>query len=73
LSENLYDPNEFYIAPKNDANKKKNSEQKAHILLSGKSSDKNIENHAEERKKTYKPGVFALFYQINEGLLDKDA
>ena len=27
----------------------------------------------EEKKKNYKPGPFANFYEINEGTLDKDA
>jgi len=27
---------------------------------------------SEEKKKNYKPGPFALFYEINEGTLDKD-
>ena len=27
----------------------------------------------EEKKKNYKPGPFALFYELNEGALDKGA
>ena len=28
---------------------------------------------SEEKKKNYKPGPFANFYELNEGQLDKDA
>ena len=47
--------------------KKKTSEQKQ-IILTGKVEEKK----EEERKKNYKPGPFAKFYQLNEGTLDKE-
>ena len=40
-------------------------------MLIGKAEEK--KELAEEKKKNYKPGPFALFYELNEGQLDKDA
>lgn len=58
LSENIYDPNDFYIEPKADLKKKSESKQQQ-ILLVGKPE---VKEAAEEKKKNYKPGPFALFY-----------
>lgn len=71
LSENLYDPNDFYIEPKPDS-KKKNSIETKQVLLIGKPEDRKDLPVSEEKKKNYKPGPFALFYELNEGTLDKD-
>lgn len=70
LAENLHDPNDFYIEPKPEAKKKAEGKQKQ-ILLIGKPEDR--KELGEEKKKNYKPGPFALFYELNEGTLDKDA
>ena len=63
--ENIYEPNDYYIEPKEL--KKKTSEQKQ-VILAGKFEEKK----EEERKKNYRPGPFAKFYQLSEGALDKD-
>ena len=62
FSENVHDVNELYIDPKEP--KKKTSEQKQ-VIITGKGEKE------EEKKKVYKPGPFAKFYQLNNGALDK--
>ena len=57
-NEFIYEANDIYIEPKEL--KKKTSEQKQ-IILTGKVEEKK----EEERKKNYKPGPFAKFYQLN--------
>ena len=39
------------------------------MVLIGKSEDK---KEQEEKKKNYRPGPFARFYELNEGSLDKE-
>jgi len=74
LSENLYDPNDFYIEPKPEGKKKNPTESKQkQILLIGKPEEQKESQVSEEKKKNYKPGPFALFYELNEGTLNKDA
>lgn len=68
LSEYLWDPNDLYIQPQPDK-KKKSKEESKQILLIGKPEQK---KDNEEKKKNYKPGPFALFYELNEGTLNKD-
>lgn len=68
----MYDPNDFYIEPKNEIKKKTSTETRhKQVLLIGKAEEKKEE--IEEKKKNYKPGPFALFYELNEGVLDKEA
>lgn len=70
----MHDPNDFYIEPKHDNKKKASTEGKQkQVLLIGKAEEKKEIHLGEEKKKNYKPGPFALFYEINEGALDKDA
>lgn len=72
LCENIYDPNDFYVEPRNEPKKKTSATEakQKQVLLIGKSEEK--KEVEEERKKNYKPGPFALFYELNEGKLEKD-
>jgi len=65
-NEFIYEPNDIYIEPKEL--KKKNTENKQFIMI-GKNEEK---KEQEVKVKNYKPGPFALFYQMNEGHLDKE-
>lgn len=67
-----HDPNSIYITVNHEVKKKKSNNVGVKL---GKTqhyhSNQHQESH-EERQKVYKPGPFALFYELNEGKLDKD-
>lgn len=63
-----HDPNSIYIAANHEQKKKKAGP----VVKIGKQESHEHNKEHEERQKVYRPGPFALFYEMNEGSLNKD-